>query len=127
MRPAQLRLPSEAAEVESLMHEIRPACFVLYFLALETVLDLASLLFGWLCKLLGRERTLQSGNAVPKSEVREVIEINCEHEEAAVYRSPDWSSIISVKNESLFYPCCGDVRSSAFSDLFIFCPRLGDW
>lgn len=76
VRPGHTRSLPEAEDVESLMHEIRLACFVLCRRFSETVLDLGKMFLGWLRKLLEQERALRGRHAVPKLEASGLIEID---------------------------------------------------
>lgn len=124
MRPAQSRPRFEAENVESLVREIRAACFVLNRTAFETVLDLARTSLGWLCKLLRLDRALQGPHAVPKQKVGEVIEIKDEENETVVYGDPNRSSGDDVKRGFSVYPFRRGVCSPVCSNPVTLCRRL---
>lgn len=82
------RPPTEPEDVESLMHEIRSACFVLSSHASKTVVALAKVSLGWLREIVVQERASQRRHAVLKPEAGEVTEIKNDDEEAVLYRDP---------------------------------------
>lgn len=95
VHPAYSGPLSEEQKAHLRMRETWSACFVFNRCVLKMVLDLANILLGWLCELLGQKSASQGRHAVPAPEFGEVIETKDEDDEAVVYGSPPpvkWST-----------------------------------